>query len=292
MTHAVPDPTSMLGVARLGFGAMRLSTSPGDARESAIRLLRRAVEIGVELVDTASMYGAGRNEELIAEALHPYPPDVRIATKIGIRVDDEQPHAGPPRNWEPCGRPDFLRAQTEQSLQRLRVEQFDLLQLHRVDPTIPLAEQLGALSDLRHEGKAARIGLSEVNDELLEQALTLAPIASVENKYSVGDRTHDPVLARCEAHSIAFLAWRPLDTGPSSAAIARLAADIGATSAQVSLAWLLQRSPALHPIPGTTSLDHLEQNTAARDLTLTEAELRRLDPTDCGQDLTKTDPRP
>lgn len=275
----MPDDVATLGVTRLGYGAMRLPSSPSTDRNAAIQLLRRAVEIGVELVDTAYMYGAGSNEQLIAEALHPYRRSLCVATKVGIRLDHEQPNTGPPLDWAPCGRPEFLRSQTEQSLQRLRIEQIDLLQLHRVDPAVPLAEQLGTLADLQREGRAARIGLSEVDENMLEQALKIATISSVQNKYSVGDRTHDLVLEMCERHGIAFLAWRPLDAGTTSVAIDEVAADLDATPPQVALAWLLQRSPVLHPIPGTTSIDHLEQNTAACQVTLDDHHRRRLDST-------------
>lgn len=274
----MPDDASVLGVARIGYGAMQLPASPAEARRAALRLLRRAVDIGVELVDTACMYGAGANEELVAEALHPYPAGLLVATKVGVWLgEDEHGHPGPPRSWAPCGRPDFIRAQTEQGLRRLRVEQIDLLQLHRVDPTVPLAEQLGALWDLQREGKVARIGLSEVSVELLDEALALGEIASVQNKYSLRDRAHEPVLRRCEERGVAFLPWRPVDAGRSSRMLDQVAAEIGATPTQVSLAWLLERSPILHPIPGTTSQSHLAENVAARDLMLTDEQLWRLE---------------
>lgn len=266
----------MLDVERLGLGAMHLDTA-AEARRASVALLRRAIELGVELVDTAAMYGAGANEAVVAEALHPYPAQLLVATKVGIHLgEDEQGRPGPPRTWAPCGRPEFLREQVEQGLRRLRVERIDLLQLHRIDPEVSLAEQLGALWDLRDEGKIARLGLSEVSVAQLDEALALGEIASVQNKYSLTDRTHEPVLRRCEERGVAFLPWRPIDHGQGPAALQFVADELGATPTQVALAWLLHRSPVMHPIPGTASIAHLEENLQARQIALSAAQLERL----------------
>jgi pyridoxine 4-dehydrogenase len=260
-------------VRRLGFGAMRLPTGPRTDRAAAVALVRRAVELGVNLIDTAHMYGAGANEELLAEALHPYPADLLVATKVGIDV------CGPPGWWAVCGRPEFLRAQVEQGLRRLRLERIDLLQLHRVDPEVPLGDQLGALRELQLAGKVGHVGLSEVTAEQLDQALGLIEVASVQNRYSMVDREHEPVLRRCADLGIAFLPWRPIAApDPARAGPATAVADeLGATVAQVSLAWLLHHSPVLLPIPGTANRAHLEQNVAAGRLRLSAAQLDTLD---------------
>lgn len=261
-----------LGVRRLGFGAMHLTTEPGPARESSLAVARRAVESGVTLIDTAHMYGEGANEELLAEALHPYPDGVLITTKIGVT------RPGPSREWEFDGRPAALRAEVEHALRRLRVERIELLQLHRIDQETPLAEQLGALRDLRAEGKIGRIGLSEVTVTELEQAREIVDIASVQNRYNVLDREHEPVLAACEAAGIAFLPWRTVAWGKSGerAEIAAVAAELDATPTQITLAWLLAHSPVILPIPGTSRIDHLKENLAADRLHLTPAHLDRL----------------
>ncbi|MFI0448942.1 aldo/keto reductase [Actinomadura sp. 6N118] len=258
-------------VRRLGFGAMRLPTEPGPAREGAIAVARRAVELGVTLIDTAHMYGWGANEELLAEALYPYPDDLLIATKVGVAPPD------PPREAALCGRPDFLRDQVEEGLRRLRVERLDLLQLHRVDPEVPLADQVGALRELQVAGKIGHIGLSEVTVAQLEEARQIIDVASVQNRYNVLDREHEPVLDACDAAGIAFLPWRPVHPAVGSSEIGEVAAELGATSAQVSLAWLLHRSPVVLPIPGTGTIAHLEENVAAADLRLSDEQLRRLD---------------
>ena len=241
-------------------------------------LLRRAVELGVELVDTAFMYGAGANEELVAQALHPYPAGVLVATKIGIRLgDDEAGRPGPPTTWAPCGRPEFLREQTERALRSLRTDRIDLMQLHRLDPDVPIADQVGALRDLRDEGKVARIGLSEVSVDELDDALAVADVASVQNRYSLTDRTHEPVLRRCTERGIAFLPWRPVDSGRSTPALDAVAGELGVTPTQVALAWLLACSPVVHPIPGTSKIAHLEENLGARDVVLTDHHVSRLE---------------
>ncbi|MFF5259843.1 aldo/keto reductase [Actinomadura viridis] len=261
-----------LDVRRLGFGAMQLPTEPGPARAASIAVARRAVELGVTLIDTAHMYGWGANEELLAEALYPYPDDLLIATKVGVAPPD------PPRKVVVNGRPQFLRRQVEEGLRRLRVERLDLLQLHRVDPEVPLADQLGALRDLQHQGKIGHIGLSEVTAAQLAEARRIIDVASVQNRYNLLDREHEAVLDACDAAGIAFLPWRPVHPAVAEAGeIAAVAAELGATAAQVALAWLLDRSPVVLPIPGTSRIGHLEENVAAADLRLSDDQRRRLD---------------
>ncbi|MFD6415051.1 aldo/keto reductase [Streptomyces sp. NPDC060194] len=261
-----------LEVGRLGFGAMRLATEPAPARAASVAVARRAVELGVTLIDTAYLYGGGANEELLVEALHPYPADLLVTTKVGVSLP-------PGGEWRLDGRPDVLRAQVENALRRLRVERIELLQLHRVDPDVPLADQVGVLRELRDEGLIARVGLSEVDAAQLDEARTIVDIASVQNRYSVLDREHEPVLAACEAAGIAFLPWRPVAWGaagdtPELAAVAR---EVDATPTQLALAWLLARSPVLCPIPGTASLPHLEENVAAQHVELSGTQRERLD---------------
>ena len=262
-----------LKVRRLGFGAMHLPTEPGPAREASIAVARRAVELGVTLIDTAYLYGGGANEELLAEALHPYPDGLLITTKVGVA------RSGPSDEWKLDGRPAVLRDQVEQALRRLRVERIELLQLHRIDPETPLADQVGTLQDLRNEGKIGRIGLSEITVDELDQAREIVDIASVQNRYNLLDREHEPVLAACEAAGIAFLPWRPVAWGESATKkeVAAVAAEIEATPTQVALAWLLGHSPVILPIPGTTRIDHLEENLAAEHIALTPAHRDRLD---------------
>lgn len=263
-----------LPVRRIGFGALRLTGphgwGPPADPAAATAVLRRAVESGVDLIDTADSYGLGTNEELIASALHPYRDGLVIATKAG------QSRPGP-REWVPLGRPEYLRQQAELSLRRLRVERLDLFQLHRVDPLVPLADQVGALKQLRNEGKVRHIGLSEVTVAQVEEARRVAPIASVQNLYNLGQRGHDDVLDHCARHGIAFLAWLPVAGGAlHGSALGAVAADLGATPTQVALAWLLRRSEALIPIPGTASLAHLAENVAAADLRLSDEQYRVL----------------
>ena len=262
-----------LEVRRLGFGAMRLPTEPADARERSVAVARRAVELGITLIDTAHMYGWGANEELLAEALHPYPDDLLVTTKVGISLTD----AG---EFRLDGRPSVLRDEVDQALRRLRVDRIELLQLHRIDPETPLADQLGTLRDLRTEGKIGRIGLSEVTVSELDEARAIVEIASVQNRYSVVDREHEPVLKACEAADIAFLPWRPLpaDAPPEATAeIAAIASALNATPTQIALAWLLAHSPAILPIPGTASVGHLEENAGAAAVQLDGEQLDRLD---------------
>ncbi|WP_326557830.1 aldo/keto reductase [Micromonospora sp. NBC_01796] len=273
MTSTVFRFDQGLAVRRLGFGAMHLPTEPGPAHEAALTVVRRAVELGVTLIDTAYLYGGGANEELLAEALHPYPDGLLITTKVGVA------RSGAGGEWKLDGRPAVLRTQVEQGLRRLRLERIELLQLHRIDPETPLADQLGTLRDLRAEGKIGRIGLSEVTVAELDQARRIVDVASVQNRYNVLDREHEPVLEACERAGIAFLPWRPVAAGSSGAKaeIAAVAAEVGATPTQVLLAWLLGRSPVMLPIPGTARLDHLEENLAAEGLHLGQTHRARLD---------------
>lgn len=270
-------------VRRLGFGAMRLPTEAGPGREAALAVARRSVELGVTLIDTAHMYGWGANEELLAEALHPYPDDLLVATKVGIaQASPGKGQDSPLGPAELNGRPDVLRHQVDEGLRRLRVERLELLQLHRIDPDVPLADQIGTLRELQSAGKIGHIGLSEVTVDELAEARQYAEIASVQNRYSVLDRTHEPVVEACEAAGIAFLPWRPVaeatpgETPSVPSELAAVADELDATPTQVSLAWLLAHSPVLLPIPGTSSLAHLEENVAAASLPLTTAQHDRL----------------
>lgn len=255
-----------LPVHRLGFGAMRLPEADPPAAHA---LARRAVELGVTFIDTADSYSLGRNEELLAEALHPYPDDVVIATKAG------QCHPGD--EWIPLGRPEYLRQQAELSLRRLRVERIDLFQLHRVDPTVPLADQIGALRQLQDEGKVRHVGLSEVSVDQIVEAGRITPIVSVQNRYNLVDRRSESVLTHCEQHGIAFLPWLPIapSVRPGSP-VAEVARRLGATPAQVALAWLLRRSKVMLPIPGTSSRHHLEENIGALDVDLPDEDFDQL----------------
>jgi pyridoxine 4-dehydrogenase len=264
-----------LPVHRLGFGAMRLTGDPDRLdRAGAVAIARRAVELGVSFLDTADSYDLGDNERLLAEALHPYRPGVVVATKGG------QVNLG--HDWIPLGRPEYLRQQAELSLRRLRLDRIDLYQLHRVDPAVPLADQVGALRRLQDEGKVRHVGLSEVSVEQLVEAERITPIAAVQNRYNLAHRGSEDVLAHCERRGIAFVPWLPV--APVTAAgpgdpVSAVAARLGATRAQVALAWLLHRSPVVVPIPGTSSRAHLEENVAAADLRLTTADLADLDAT-------------
>ncbi|WP_306323871.1 MULTISPECIES: aldo/keto reductase [unclassified Streptomyces] len=259
-------------VGRLGFGAMHLPTEPAADRSRSLAVARRAVELGVTLVDTAHLYGGGANEELLAEALYPYPDDLLVTTKVGVA------RTGPGGEWRLDGRPEILRDQVDQALRRLRVDRVELLQLHRIDPETPLAEQLGTLRELQAEGKVGRLGLSEVTVDELAQAREIVDVVSVQNRYNLLDREHEPVLAACEAAGIGFLPWRPVAAGTAGerAEIAAVAAETGGTPTQVALAWLLAHSPVVLPIPGTARIDHLEENLAAANLHLTPSQLDRL----------------
>jgi len=266
-------------VRRMGFGAMRLAGPrvwgmPADP-EAAVRVLQEAVALGVDFIDTADCYGPGVGEHLIATALHPYPPGLVVATKAGFVRPS-------PNRWKPDARPEHIRAACEQSLRRLRLEALPLYQLHCEDPAVPLEESLGAMVDLQSAGKVRRIGVSNMDADQLRRARRVAPVASVQNRYNLADRTSDEVLATCEHEGIVFVAWSPLGLGTLAApdpVLDAVARRHGATPAQVALAWLLGRSPAVLVIPGTTRTDHLGANVAASGLKLGPddvAELERL----------------
>jgi pyridoxine 4-dehydrogenase len=268
-----------LRVHRLGFGAMRLSGpgiwGPPEDRPEAIRVLRRAMELGVDFIDTADSYGPHVSEELIREALHPYPRGLVIATKAGL-VRTGPSFGG---EWPRVGRPEYLRQECEMSLRRLGLERIDLFQLHRIDPKVPADEQFGLLRDLQREGKVRHVGLSEVNVDEIEAAQRIVPIVSVQNRYNLLDRQSDGVLDYCAAHGVAFIPWFPVAAGQLTASggvVTEVARATGATAAQVSLAWLLRRSPAMLPIPGTSTVAHLEENCGAATVKLTEDQLKRL----------------
>jgi aryl-alcohol dehydrogenase-like predicted oxidoreductase len=266
-----------LEVNRLGFGAMRVCGpqiwGPPADRGNALEVLKRAYELGHNFFDTADSYGPEVSESLIAEALHPYPKDLVIGTKGGL----VRPSA--PR-WDPDGRPEHLRRAIEGSLGRLRLERIDLYQLHAPDPKVPFAESVGALAELRKAGKIRHIGLSNVSLRELQEARRIVPIVSVQNAYSLERRDSDEVLAACEKDGLAFLPWYPLAAGAAlkSAKVKRVAEKRNATPAQVCIAWLLARSPAMLPIPGTGNLRHLEENAAAPALRLAPEDLAALDP--------------
>ncbi len=265
-----------LTVHRLGFGAMRITGDgiwgPPTSRDTAKAVLRRCLELGVNCIDTADSYGPDVSEELIAEALAPYPEDLVIATKGGLLRDG-------PGKWRPDCRPEHLRQACEGSLRRLGLDRIDLYQLHTVDSAVPLAESLGALVELKDEGKIRHIGVSNVDVDQLSQALAITPLVSVQNRYNVGDRTSEPVLERCEAEGIAFIPYFPLAAGKMAdhgGPLDELAKAHGASPAQVALAWLLARSPQMLPIPGTSSVAHLQENLAAAELRLTPGEVASL----------------
>jgi aryl-alcohol dehydrogenase-like predicted oxidoreductase len=265
-----------LRIARLGYGAMRITGKgiwgePAD-RAEAIRVVRRAVELGVNFIDTADSYGPFVSEEIIAEALHPYPAGLVIATKGGF----DRPG---PDQWVENGKPEHLRSACEGSLRRLRLDRIDLYQLHRIDPKVPAEDQIGTLKDLQAQGKIKHIGLSEVSVRQIQHAQTLAPIVSVQNRYSLADRGSEDVLEFCEREKIGFIPWFPLAAGQLSGAdssVSRAAAQLKATPSQVALAWLLARSPVILPIPGTSSVKHLEENIAAAGLKIDEDTVRAL----------------
>ena len=265
-----------LEVDRLGFGAMRITGKgiwgPPDDPANAVELLRRVVELGVDLIDTADSYGPFVSEDLIAEALHPYKTGVVIATKGGFTRSG-------PDEWRPVGRPEYLRQCCEMSLRRLKLDTIDLYQLHRIDPKVSREEQFGLLADLRKEGKIRHVGLSEVSVEEIEAAREFVPIATVQNLYNLSDRKSEEVLDYCEREGIGFIPWFPVAAGDLAKPGGRLdeaAKAHDATTAQIALAWLLKRSPVMLPIPGTSSIPHLEENVAARDLSLSDAEFESL----------------
>ncbi len=264
-------------VHRLGYGAMRITGEgiwgPPKDREEAIRVLKRTVELGIDFIDTADSYGPYVSEELIAQALHPYPKGVVIATKGGLV------RTGPNR-WLPVGRPEYLEQEVEMSLRRLKLERIDLWQLHRIDPKVPVEESLAPIKKLQQQGKIQHVGLSEVKPHEIEQARKVLDIVSVQNQYNLGDRQHEDVVNYCEQHNIGFIPWYPVaagklarEGGPLDAAAKRH----GNTVAQLSIAWLLHRSPVMLPIPGTSSVKHLEENVASASVQLSPEEWKAIE---------------
>jgi pyridoxine 4-dehydrogenase len=266
-----------LTVNRLGYGAMRI-TGEGiwgepKNRDEARRVLQRAVELGVNFIDTADAYGPEVSENIIAEALYPYPKDLVIATKGGLT------RSGPNR-WEPVGRPEYLTQCVEMSLRRLKLERIDLYQLHRIDAKVPVEESLGALKDLQKAGKIRHIGLSEVSPAEIQRAGKTVKIVSVQNQYNLSDRRHEDALKYCEEHKLAFIPWFPVAAGKLAqpgGPLDQVAKQHKASVAQLSLAWLLHHSPVMLPIPGTSSVKHLEENMAARNLQLSVTEWQAID---------------
>ena len=264
-------------VHRLGFGAMRI-TGPGvwgepADRAEAIAVLRRAIELGVDFIDTADSYGPQVSEQIIAEAAFPYPDDLVIATKAGLTRSG-------PGVWPVCGRPEYLTQQVELSLRNLKVDRIDLIQLHRIDPQVPLADQLGAFKALQNQGKVRHVGVSEVSVEELEAAREIVDVVSVQNLYNLTNRQSQDVLDYATAENIAFIPWFPIATGDLAAPdspVADIARELDATPSQVALAWLLQKSPVVLPIPGTKSVEHLTENMGAASLTLSPEDVQRLD---------------
>ena len=277
---AAASGTFLLGgdlpVVRLGFGAMRV-TGPGiwgppADHAAALAVLRRAVDLGTTFIDTADSYGPFVSEDLLAEELAPYPGGVVIATKGGLLRTG-------PNQWHACGRPDYLRQCVEMSLRRLKLDQIPLYQLHRIDAAVPADEQFGVLKEMRDAGKVRHVGLSEVSVEEIEAARRVLPIVSVQNEYNLGNRKSEAVLDYCDAEGIGFIPWYPLDAGKlaGSDALREATVALGATASQVALAWLLRRSPVMLPIPGTSSLAHLEENVAAASVEMPDEWFDRLD---------------
>ena len=266
-----------LEVHRLGFGAMRLTGEgiwgePKD-QEAAKRVLRRAVDLGVNFIDTADAYGPDVSERLIGEALSPYAKGVVIATKAGLTRQG-------PNKWLPVGRPEYLEQQVEMSLRLLRTDHIDLWQLHRIDAKVPVEESLGKIAELQKAGKIRHVGLSEVKPKEIAQARKIVDIVSVQNQYNLSDRQHEDVVEYCEAEGIAFIPWFPVAAGKLAQAggpLDKAAKEHGATVSQLSLAWLLHRSKVILPIPGTSSVAHLEENVAAATVTLSDAEWRAIE---------------
>ncbi len=263
-------------VHRLGYGAMQITGSgvwgEPDDRAECVRTVRRAVELGVDLIDTADSYGPEVSEDIIREALHPYPEELLIATKAGLTRQG-------PGQWLPVGRPEYLRQQCEMSLRRLRVETIDLFQLHRIDAKVPAAEQFGLLSDLIDEGKVRAVGLSQVSVKEIKAALAVVPVVSVQNLYNLTDRSSEDVLQYCEGEGIGFIPWFPMAAGALAnpgGPVDAVVKETGATPSQVALAWLLHRSPVMLPIPGTKSQGHVEENCQAATLELTDGQMDSL----------------
>ena len=266
-----------LSVHRMGFGAMRLTGEgiwgePKD-REEAKRVLRRVVELGVNFIDTADSYGPYVSEQLIGDTLAPYSEGTVVATKGGLVRTG-------PNEWLPVGRPEYLQQEVEMSLRRLRLERIDLWQLHRIDPQMPAEESLGKIAELQQQGKIRHVGLSEVKPHEIEQAQKVVKIVSVQNQYNIGDRRHEDVVDYCEQHGIAFIPWFPVAAGKLArpgGPLDEAAGKHGVTVSQLSLAWLLHRSPVMLPIPGTSSVKHLEENVAAAAVKLDDAEWKQLE---------------
>jgi aryl-alcohol dehydrogenase-like predicted oxidoreductase len=284
-TRTNPETFSIGGdleVRRLGFGAMRIVGpgvwgEPAD-RENSLAVARRSIELGAQLIDTADSYGPHVSEELLREALHPYPDDVVIATKAGLT-------RGGPGIWTADCRPERILDCCEGSLERLGVEQIDLYQLHTVDSDVPFEESVGAFRQLREEGKVRHVGLSNVRVEHIERARELVPIVTVQNRYSIADREHEAVVDYCEREGIGFIPWFPLAAGElaeGEGVVAQVAEELDATTSQVALAWLLARSPVMLPIPGTGSLAHLEENMSAAGVELTDEQFDRIDRASAG----------
>jgi pyridoxine 4-dehydrogenase len=266
-----------LEVNRLGFGAMRLTGKgiwgePKDIDESK-RVLKRAVELGVNFIDTADSYGPAVSERLIGEALAPFPKSLVVATKAGLTRQG-------PDQWAPVGRPEYLAQQVEMSLRYFKTEVIDLWQLHRIDPKVPVEESLGIIAKLQQQGKIRHIGLSEVKPAEIQRARKVINIVSVQNLYNVGDRQHEDVLEYCEKEGLAFIPWFPVAAGKLTQPGGKLdtiAKRHGATIAQLSIGWLLHRSPVMLPIPGTSSTAHLEENLKAAEIILSDTELREIE---------------
>ncbi|MGY2065257.1 aldo/keto reductase [Blastococcus sp. SYSU DS0619] len=281
MTTAQSTDTFSIGgdlpVHRLGYGAMQI-TGPGvwgepADRPGALAVVRAAIEQGVDFIDTADSYGPQVSEQIIAEAAFPYPDGLVIATKAGLTRTG-------PGVWPPCGRPEYLTQQVELSLRNLKVERIDLIQLHRIDPQVPLADQLGAFKELQDQGKVRHIGVSEVSVEELKAAREIVDVVSVQNLYNLTNRQSQDVLDYAAAEGIAFIPWFPIATGDLAAPdspVADIARELDATPSQVALAWLLQKSPVILPIPGTKSVEHLTENLGAAGLTLSDEDMTRLD---------------
>jgi aryl-alcohol dehydrogenase-like predicted oxidoreductase len=262
-----------LTVNRLGFGAMRI-TGPGiwgdpPSRDQAIATLRRVVELGINFIDTADSYGPAVSETLIAEALHPYPDDLVIATKGGLI------RPGPNR-WEADGRPEHLREVCEGSLRRLRLEQIPLYQFHRPDPAVPLADSIGAIAELKNEGKIRHVGISNVSESQLREAQQIVPIVSVQNRYNAADRRSESLIDLCEQEQLVFLPWAPVQESDKNPAVVAAARRHGVTQHQIVLAWMLAMSPQILPIPGTGSIGHAEENIAAASVELTPDEVEAI----------------
>jgi pyridoxine 4-dehydrogenase len=266
-----------LKVHRLGYGAMRITGKgiwgePSD-RDECVRVLKRAVELGINFIDTADAYGPEVSERLIGEALAPYPKELVIATKGGLTRQG-------PNQWAPVGRAEYLRQCVEMSLRRLKIERIDLYQLHRIDPRTPAEESLGELKKLQNEGKIRHIGLSEVKPAEIEHARKIVDVVSVQNRYNIADREHEDTLEYCEKHNIAFIPWFPVAAGELTkpgGVLDAAAKKHNATISQIALAWLLHRSPVMLPIPGTSSVKHLEENTAAAGVKLSAAEWKQIE---------------